>query len=170
MPIVPCRLIFAIPWPTGKGSFNTSTLVSAPHFLSCQRQPRAPTSWSRGISTQPCEVCWARTDPEKQTSSWVVLLPQPPHGQVQGTQNRAHRRDGRQWAWVAAWEMLIRPKENLFHQEGNHHNKSVLAGTQNSSGEGPELIHPHWLWFEQEVGADMPQRSLPTSVTAWFCE
>lgn len=76
----------------------------------------------------------------------LVVLPQPPQGQVQGSQNSARRRDGRQWAQGAACEMLIRPKEILFHQEGNHRNRCVLAGTQNSSGEGPELILPLWLW------------------------
>lgn len=30
--------------------------------------------------------------------------------------------------------------------------------------------NPYWLCFERETGPDTPQRSLPTSITGWFCE
>lgn len=77
----------------------------------------------------------------------LLLLSQPPHGQVQRSQNWTLRRDGcgrneRQQAQVAAWEMLLRPKEILFHQEGDQALEQVaqvgceipvLADTQNST-------------------------------------
>lgn len=58
---------------------------------------------------------------------------------------------GEDWAQVAAWEMLIRLKEILFHWEESQSNRflrqvvktQVLAGIQNSVRQGSELINSH---------------------------